>query len=82
MASPLFTIRLVVNDERHEIGYESVTELLLDSNLEALFDLGHVSECSIRSGDQRIAGLPRMEWRYLRDAVVSNSTAILRRLDA
>ena len=75
---PLFVVKLALGDERVDIDYNALEECLSDNGLKALFDEGLVTQCEIYCGDKRIAGLPVMDWKRLRDQIVSNSSAILR----
>ena len=78
MTDEILTLKIGTGDESHSIGYGSVSDALRDRGIAALFDDGIVESCEIHSGGQRIAGLPSMQWKYLRDALLSNSSTLLR----
>jgi hypothetical protein len=74
----LFTVNIVADDKECEVGYDSITELLDDVGMKALFDNKLITKCTVYANNKRITGLPIMEWERLVDGVVSNSTIILR----
>jgi len=78
----LFVVRLRLAEEysMREISYESIDACLGDSALESLFRQEMIRECEICCEDRRIATLPIMTFARLKDQLISNSTAILRRL--
>jgi hypothetical protein len=80
MTSPLFSVHVTVDGHPHGVNYDSITDAINDPGMYRMFDAGLITACTIRQGDKRIAGLPRMTWEHFKDAIVSNSTAILRRL--
>lgn len=67
--------------QHHELMYARLEACLHDEGLKALFDGGHVVGCSVHFDDQRITALPVMTWDRFKDHLISNSTAILRKLD-
>lgn len=75
----MFKVVLDIKDEgEREVPYRSMEQLLEDAGMRALFDGGLVQKCTIYAGDARIAGLGIASWDRLKDAVASNSAAILR----
>ena len=73
----IMQIELEFGSERVGIGYDTLDECLSDIGLQALFNDGLITKCTVYCGDKRITGLPLMDWDRLQERVVSSSTAIL-----
>jgi len=77
--SSLFTIKIELNTgEKFEINYFSIDEFLEDNGLKSMLDGDLVTRCGVYRKDKRITAIPIMSWDRLKDAVVSNSTLILK----
>ncbi len=75
----LFTLKIEIVDEPPQaINYATIEACFQDVGLKSLFDAGKVRSCVIESNGQRLASLPRMTWKYLTDAIISNAATLLR----
>ncbi len=61
----LFTLKMVVDGEPCEVGYESPEALLGDTGLQAIFEDNLVQGCKIYVEEKQIAGLAFMRWERL-----------------
>lgn len=74
---PLFTLRIDLEDQGIiDIPIPTIEQFLEDKPLANEFKEGHVHSCTVYCGMERIAGLPIMEWKRLRDTVLDNATKI------
>jgi len=77
----MITLKLLVENSPINIEYPSVESILSDIALPTLFDAGLVSKCEVYVGQERVAGIPVMKWDRLKDTVVSNATALMRKIN-
>ena len=76
----MLTVKLVVDGRVELFKYDSIESVFYDKSLKALFDDELVSSCQVMDKDGvKVTHLPLMEWDRLVDAVISNSTVILRK---
>lgn len=74
----LFTIKMVVDGKDFSVDYPTIDAFLNDTGLMNLFEDNFVTKCTIYCGDTRIAAIPLMSWKRLKEQVVSHSSSILR----
>jgi hypothetical protein len=79
MDKVLFTVKLELKDgPEYEIRYESLDQCLWDWGLKAVLESGQVASCAVYQGSKRIVAIPFMEWERFKEALIANSTTILR----
>ena len=76
----MFTVNLEITDgSSYTIEYPGLDSCLTDYGLRGLFDDELVTNCVVTMDGKRITALPAMDWRRLRDNLISNSATILKR---